>query len=472
MSLSGTVKDFGAGMAALYRRYAEWLVSITWKRFFLLSVLLLIVAGILSNLPPFSWDIATKTTHVPSSRNVDITVDEHGVRIKPKSKRSQAPEVIIDEHGVQIRRKADVNKPSLDIIIDEHGVQMRPGPEAPTPPTPPSSLPSPKPSAAQSSLADDIRREVVEPLRREIAKVQREAAEEARQDADQAKQDARQAQRDAEEKRHDADDMRREVMDALSQLGTQERVVHIQLGDYLPQVAFLFILLSAGIKIAYAGRVKAEAKAAQAQEVAEAESLQRQVVEARMAAMQAQVEPHFLFNTLASIDHLIEVDPPRASRMQRNLIALLRASMPAMREKATNLGRELEVVRPYLEILKVRMEERLQAQVNVSEGLYSADFPPMMLQSLVENAIKHGLEPKADGGSLTVSAEVAHGKLHVSVADTGVGFARAATAGTGTGLTNIRERLKLIYGDAAELRIAPNAPTGTRVTIVVPYKAT
>jgi LytS/YehU family sensor histidine kinase len=231
-------------------------------------------------------------------------------------------------------------------------------------------------------------------------------------------------------------------------------------------------MLSAAIKIAYAGRVKAEAKAAEAQEVATEESLKRQVVEARMAAMQAQVEPHFLFNTLASIDHLIEVDPPRASRMQKNLIALLRASMPAMREKATNLGRELEVVRPYLEILKVRMEDRLQPQVTVTEGLYSADFPPMMLQSLVENAIKHGLEPKAEGGSITVSAEVVHGKLAVTVADTGVGFAQAATAGTGTGLSNIRERLKLIYGDAAELRIAQNSPSGTRVTIVVPYKVT
>jgi LytS/YehU family sensor histidine kinase len=96
----------------------------------------------------------------------------------------------------------------------------------------------------------------------------------------------------------------------------------------------------------------------------------------------------------------------------------------------------------------------------------------MMLQSLVENAIKHGLEPKAEGGAITVSAEVAHGKLAVTVADTGVGFARAATAGTGMGLTNIRERLKLIYGDAAEMRIAENSPTGTRVTIVVPYKVT
>ena len=204
--------------------------------------------------------------------------------------------------------------------------------------------------------------------------------------------------------------------------------------------------------------------------VAEAESLKRQVVEARMAAMQAQVEPHFLFNTLASIDHLIEVDPPRASRMQKNLIALLRASMPAMRESAATLGRELQVVRPYLEILKVRMEDRLRAEINVAEGLYSADFPPMVLQSLVENAIKHGLEPKPEGGALRVEAEVAHGKLVVSVADTGVGFGRAATAGTGTGLNSIRERLKLIYGPQAELRIAANSPTGTRVSVVVPYK--
>src|SRR5213075_3196598 len=129
---------------------------------------------------------------------------------------------------------------------------------------------------------------------------------------------------------------------------------------------------------------------AEAQGVADAESLKRQLAEAKMAAMQAQIEPHFLFNTLASIDHLIETDPPRASQMQKNLIALLRASMPSMREKSTNLGRELDVVRPYLEILKVRMGDRLQPQVAVSEGLYSADFPPMMLQSLVENAIKHG----------------------------------------------------------------------------------
>ena len=220
---------------------------------------------------------------------------------------------------------------------------------------------------------------------------------------------------------------------------------------------------------------QAEAKAAQATEVAESESLKRQVIEARMAAMQAQVEPHFLFNTLASIEHLIETEPARAGKMQRNLIALLRATMPTMREanaqSTRDLGRELAVIRPYLEILKVRMEERLQTELNVADGLLSAEFPPMMLQSLVENAIKHGLEPKADGGLLRVSAEIVHGKLAVTVADTGLGFGKSATAGTGIGLSNIRERLALLYGDRASLTVTETAGGGSSVTITVPYVA-
>jgi hypothetical protein len=414
----------------MYRRYAEWLVSISWKRFIVLSIVLMIFAGILSDLPPFTWDLVeptiVKSQGARSSRDVNVTVDEKGVRIQPKRKRSQAPEIIIDEHGVQIRR------PGEEIIIDQHGVQRRSAPGQSTAPQPP-------------RLPKD----------EEDAEAMAEAQRELTQDSSSL-----------------AQEIRREIAGAIGEMGDRERIVHVRLGDYLPQLAFLFILLSAAIKIAYARTVKAEAQAAEAHHVAGEESLKRQLAEAKMAAMQAQVEPHFLFNTLASIDHLIETDPPRASQMQKNLIALLRASMPAMRDRATSLGRELEVVRPYLEILKVRMGERLQAQVNVPEGLYSADFPPMMLQSLVENAIKHGLEPKAEGGTLTASAEVVHGKLAVTVADTGVGFARAATAGTGMGLQNIRERLKLIYGDAAELRIAQNTPSGTRVTIVVPYKAT
>jgi sensor histidine kinase YesM len=241
------------------------------------------------------------------------------------------------------------------------------------------------------------------------------------------------------------------------------------------------------MKITYKGRLQAEVQAQQAQvvaekatETAEAESLKRQVIEARMAAMQAQVEPHFLFNTLASIDHLIETDPPRASKMQKNLIALLRASMPTMREASDggvrNLGREIDVVRPYVEILKVRMEERLTSEIDVPEGLLSAEFPPMMVQTLVENAIRHGLEPKPEGGQLKLKAEVVHGRLVVSVTDTGVGLAAGSgdltgkPTGTGVGLANIRERLTLLYGTRASLNVADNPGGGTRVTITVPYR--
>jgi len=244
------------------------------------------------------------------------------------------------------------------------------------------------------------------------------------------------------------------------------------------QFTLLWIAASAILKFTYKGTQQAQKQAARATETAEAESLKRQVVEARMAAMQAQVEPHFLFNTLASIDHLIETDPARASQMQKNLIALLRASMPTMREAAggsngngvRELGREIAVIRPYLEILKVRMEERLATEVAVPEGLLSAEFPPMMLQTLVENAIKHGLEPKAEGGRLRVAAEIVHGKLQMTVADTGLGFGKAATAGTGVGLANIRERLQLLYGSRASLTVAENPGGGTVVTITVPYK--
>jgi sensor histidine kinase YesM len=164
--------------------------------------------------------------------------------------------------------------------------------------------------------------------------------------------------------------------------------------------------------------------------------------------------------------------------MQKNLIALLRASMPTMREAAgggtpnglRDLGRELGVIRPYLEILKVRMEERLDTEIDVPEGLHSAEFPPMMIQTLVENAIKHGLEPKPEGGKLSVRALIVHGKLQVVVADTGLGFGKAATAGTGVGLANIRERLQLLYGPKASLTVAENSPSGTVVTITVPYR--
>jgi sensor histidine kinase YesM len=261
--------------------------------------------------------------------------------------------------------------------------------------------------------------------------------------------------------------------------GATRRVEHrrtVHWGSFLNDLALIWIFASAIVKITYKGRLQAEVKAARATETAEAESLKRQVVEARMAAMQAQIEPHFLFNTLASIDHLIETDPRRASQMQKNLIALLRASMPTMREAQDSaaprdLARELAVIRPYLQILEARMEERLSTEIDVPDGLLSAEFPPMMIQTLVENAIKHGLEPKPEGGSLRIKAEIVHGKLAVSVSDTGMGFGKAPTAGTGVGLANIRERLQLAYGARASLALTENTAGGTTATITVPYRA-
>jgi LytS/YehU family sensor histidine kinase len=185
--------------------------------------------------------------------------------------------------------------------------------------------------------------------------------------------------------------------------------------------------------------------------------------------MQAQVEPHFLFNTLASVDFLIETDPPRASKMQKNLIAYLRSALPQMREGSTTLGKEIGLCRSYLEILKVRMDDRLQFAITVPQGLSSAQFPPMILQSLVENAIKHGLEPKAEGGSLTLTADIANGNLRVTVADTGLGFGVGARPGTGVGLANVRERLAALYGGRAKLVVETNTPSGTIATIEVPY---
>src|SRR4030095_3301150 len=186
---------------------------------------------------------------------------------------------------------------------------------------------------------------------------------------------------------------------------------------------FLLIVASVIIKVVAGGKRRAELTANEATRRAETEQLERSVLEARMEALQAQIEPHFLFNTLGSIDQLIQTDPPRASKMQQSLIRYLRSAMPQMREgRRPTLGQQVDLCSAFLEIMSVRMEERLVPMVNVPEGLKSAVFPSMMLQTLVENAIKHGLEPKTTGGRLEINAEIVDGQLAVHVQDNGVGF--------------------------------------------------
>src|SRR6202790_5081444 len=236
-----------------------------------------------------------------------------------------------------------------------------------------------------------------------------------------------------------------------------------------PDPFFLLIVASFIIKAVAGGKRRAELTADEATQRAETEQLERTVLEARMQALQAQIEPHFLFNTLASIDQLIQTDPSRASKMQQSLIRCLRSAMPQMREGSRpSLGQQVSLCSAFLEIMAVRMEGRLQAVVSVPENLKSAVFPSMMLQTLVENAVKHGLEPKPEGGRLEISAEIVNGKLAVHVLDTGAGF--MPTAEAGVGLANVRERLKALYNGRAELIITVPPAGGTCATIKVPYE--
>jgi signal transduction histidine kinase len=236
-----------------------------------------------------------------------------------------------------------------------------------------------------------------------------------------------------------------------------------------PNPVFALIVASFIIKAVAGGKRRAELTADEATKRAETEQLERTVLEARMEALQAQIEPHFLFNTLASVDQLIQTDPPRASKMQQSLIRYLRSAMPQMREGSrSSLGQQINLCSAFLEIMAVRMEDRLQPVVSVPEGLKSAVFPSMMLQTLVENAIKHGLEPKPEGGRLEIGAEIVDGQLAVHVLDTGAGFQPKAEAGVG--LANVRERLKALYNGWAELIISVPPAGGTCATIKVPYE--
>ena len=198
-----------------------------------------------------------------------------------------------------------------------------------------------------------------------------------------------------------------------------------------------------------------------------AAATEKELATAKLSLLQAQVEPHFLYNTLASAQLLARSDPPKADEMLGHLITYLRHSVPRADEGLSTLGEEVDRSRAYLDILKIRMGERLTPNVQVPETLKRVPFPPMMVQMLVENAIKHGLETLPGGGSVWVFARERDGKVSVTVADDGAGF-NENSGGTGIGLKNVRERLKLAYGDDASFSIVSNFPRGVAATITVP----
>ena len=206
------------------------------------------------------------------------------------------------------------------------------------------------------------------------------------------------------------------------------------------------------------------------QAAAERSATDNALTVARLNLLQAQVEPHFLYNTLANAQVLARTDPARAEEMLGHLIQYLRRSLPREHDALSTLGEELERTRAYLEILKIRMGARLELKIEVPEELKSLQLPSMMLQTLVENAIKHGLEPKPGGGTVWVLARRFDDQATVTVADDGQGFG-GATSGTGIGLKNLRERLQLTYGERASFSIVSNFPSGVAATLNLPLPA-
>jgi signal transduction histidine kinase len=195
----------------------------------------------------------------------------------------------------------------------------------------------------------------------------------------------------------------------------------------------------------------------------------RLALDARLNLLQAQVAPHFLFNTLANVQALVEAGSPKAPEVLKSLVAYLRAAVPRLNEPVTTLGQEIDLVRAYLDLMRMRMPDRLSFELNVSDGVRFLRCPPMTLLTLVENAVRHGIDPAEDGGRIVVDVRVTEGRCWIRVADSGAGL-QASDRGLGTGLAALRERLALVFGDAASLRIRAREPRGTVAELEFPAR--
>lgn len=212
-------------------------------------------------------------------------------------------------------------------------------------------------------------------------------------------------------------------------------------------------------------------RAAESLHLAEIErlSVQNELSQSRLQLLQAQIEPHFLFNSLANVRRLLRTDGVSGRAMLADLLRYLESSLPRLREETPTLEREVEVVRAFLGVHQVRMGRRLQVEIDVPAALGHRIVPPMMLLTLVENALKHGLQPMLEGGSIRIDARTVENTLQVQVADTGHGL--GSSLGSGTGLANIRARLRSMYGAAAGLTLRVNEPRGVVATLELPLAA-
>ena len=201
----------------------------------------------------------------------------------------------------------------------------------------------------------------------------------------------------------------------------------------------------------------------------ERSELERQSLDARLNLLQAQVAPHFLFNTLANVQALVDVGSPQAPAVLRSLIAYLRAAVPRLHEPATTLGQELQLVQAYLELMHMRMPDRLQFALHVDEAAQALRCPPMTLLTLVENAVRHGIDPSEQGGRIDIHVHRRNDRCVVRVSDTGAGM-RQAGNGLGTGLSALRERLQLTFGGDAQIRVSAQHPRGVSAELEFPAR--
>jgi hypothetical protein len=199
--------------------------------------------------------------------------------------------------------------------------------------------------------------------------------------------------------------------------------------------------------------------------------LERQALDARLRLLQAQVAPHFLFNSLANVQALVDARSPRASTVLRTLTAYMRAAVPRLDEPVTTLGRELQLAEAYLQLMELRMPDRLRFALHVDDAARSLRCPSLTLLTLVENAVRHGIDPSEDGGRIDVHVERAGERCTVRVVDTGLGLGLGLGAGTGslgTGLATLRERLQLTFGGAAHLDVRAGSPRGVCAELDLP----
>ena len=236
---------------------------------------------------------------------------------------------------------------------------------------------------------------------------------------------------------------------------------------WLAVMAFSSVMVSIVVSVMMFWHARnAGAEAALERERSRSDRIAREAALADLRALQAQIEPHFLFNTLANVGSLVDADPATAKRMLESFNRFLRASLAATRTESTTLGAEGDLIAAYLDVLQVRMGNRLRYRVQVPDELKGFGLPPMLLQPVVENAICHGLEPKVEGGEVVLRARREGAEVVVEIADTGIGFS-AVTRG-GLGLTNLRNRLRALYGARAALLVGENGGAGACVTVRLP----